>query len=116
MRCFSLPGFAVVSVLVLGGCDSLMYPQAACDNPAPLLGQKHPQAPGYIVVYEQGTPAESTTQQLAQKYGFTPKHIYAHALSGFSATLTDNALAGLRCESVVNYVEHDGVVKVGLGS
>ena len=115
MQCFSLPGFAVVSVLVLGGCDSLMLPEAACENPAPLLGQKNPQAPGYIVVYEQNTPAESTTQQLAEKYSFTPKHIY-HALSGFSATLTDDALAGLRCESVVKYVEHDSVVKAGHGS
>ena len=116
MRSVSLPGFALASVLVLGGCDSPISPEAACANPAPLLGERDPEAPGFIVVYEQGTPAESTTQHLAQKYGFTPKHIYAHVLSGFSATLTDDALAGLRCESVVKYVEHDGVVKTAYGS
>jgi hypothetical protein len=49
--------------------------------------------------------------RLAAKYGFTPRHVYEAALQGFSADLTPTAVAGIRCEASVTYVEHNAVVR-----
>jgi hypothetical protein len=46
---------------------------------------------------------------LAERYGFTPRFIFS-SLPGFSAELTNNALAGVRCEAVVRFVEYNGMV------
>jgi len=87
--------------------------RAACANPAPLHGQKS-SAPGFIVVYREGTRAAPVTDRLAKKYGFTPRFVYEHALQGFSAELSETALAGVRCEPEVKYVEHDAPVGLGI--
>lgn len=87
---------------------------AQCLQPAALTGTPDPRTAGrYIVVFRDGTDAARTTQGLAQKYGFEPRHVYEHALQGFSAALTDAQLAGVRCEAAVKYVSHDGWVSIG---
>lgn len=83
-----------------------------CSEPAPLLGQKT-EAPGYIVAFRAGTNATRETARLAERYGFTPRHVYTHALLGFSAELTDAALAGVRCAATVESVEHNGIATIG---
>ena len=85
-------------------------PQASCNNPAPLLGTKDPRAPGYIVVFQDGTDAGPTARALAAKYTFQTKFVYSSALLGFSADLPDAVVAALRCESAVKYIQHEGVV------
>jgi hypothetical protein len=81
---------------------------AQCSQPAPLTGTPDPRVAGqYIVVFHDGA------DRLAQKYGFQPAHVYQHALRGFAATLSDAAVAGIRCESETRYVSHDGVVTIG---
>jgi hypothetical protein len=80
----------------------------SCSSPAPLLGTKTT-APGYIVVYKEGTNVQETTQELAKKYNFTPRHVYQYALLGFSAELSAEALARIRCEPVVRNVSHNAM-------
>lgn len=73
-------------------------------------GELDPRAPGYIVMYDEGVPAQPTTDQLAERYDFTPTHIYTDIpTDGFAAELADAAVRGLRCESVVRSITHDGV-------
>jgi hypothetical protein len=84
---------------------------ADCLDPAPLLGEKS-EAIGYIVVYRDGTPAATATEELARKYGFTPRHIYEHAILGFAADFSEAVLAAIRCEPVVKQVEYDRTITV----
>jgi hypothetical protein len=117
-----VPFLAPFLALAFAGCESTVEPrfsmslgpQVSCARPAPLQGQRDPRAPGYIVVFRDGTPARQTAAALGEKYGFKPSQVYEHALSGFAAVLTDAALAGIRCEAAVQYVEHDGVATVGV--
>lgn len=85
-----------------------------CARPAPLLGEPNPAtADSYIVLFHDGVDAKSATARLAARHGFTPRYVYEHALSGFSAVMPRSAVAGIRCESVVKYVEHDGIASGG---
>ncbi len=87
---------------------------AQCSQPAPLIGTPDPRVAGqYIVVFHDGADPAGTTVRLAQKYGFQPAHVYQHALSGFAATLSDAAVASIRCESETRHVSHDGVITTG---
>ncbi|HEX2062462.1 MAG TPA: DUF5719 family protein [Thermoanaerobaculia bacterium] len=77
-----------------------------CENPAPLELNPSHAAPGYIVLYRQGTDAVTTTAALAEKYDFTPLDVFEH-VPAFYAELTPQMIAGLRCESVVVVVEQN---------
>jgi hypothetical protein len=80
-------------------------------GPAPLHGRCSAAAPGYIVVYHDGTDADAVTDALAAAHGFTPMHVFRNALLGFSAQLSDDALDAVRRHPAVKYVEHDGPVQ-----
>jgi len=81
----------------------------ACAHPAPLTLAIEP-APGYIVVFFEGTNAVTRTMELASKYGFTADNVYSSALSGFfSRKLSPAAIAGLRCESDVRFIEQNAL-------
>lgn len=80
-------------------------------RPAPLHGRADPAAPGYIVVFVDGTNPDAVTDELAAAHGFTPKHVFRNALLGFAAELSDDALAAVRRHPAVKYVEHEGVVR-----
>lgn len=81
-------------------------------EPAPLHGRADPAAPGYIVVFHDGTRPDAVTDELAAAHGFTPKHVFRNALLGFAAELSDDALAAVRRHPAVKYVEHEGVVRM----
>ena len=83
---------------------------SGCVQPAPFLGREDPAAPGVIVVYREGVDVVIETNRLASKYAFTPAYVYTAALHGFAATLTPEAVAGVRCEPSVASVEHNAVV------
>jgi hypothetical protein len=112
----------LAAFVALAGCESTveprfsmsMAPQASCARPAPLKGERDPRAPAYIVVFRDGTAARQTASALAEKYGFQLNQVYEHAVRGFAAVLSEAALAGIRCEPAVEYVEHDGVMKLGV--
>lgn len=80
-----------------------------CERPATLYLQRLP-ASGWIVVFHWHVDAVLATERFSAKYGFTPAYVYQHALKGFSAELTPEALAGLRCEPEVSYVEQSSYV------
>ncbi len=83
----------------------------ACAQPAPLLGQPDSRvADSYIVVYRGDVDVQATTERLEQRYAFTATHVYTSAIKGFSASFPAEVLAGIRCEAVVAYTEHDQVV------
>lgn len=79
---------------------------------APLLGSPDPAARGYIVVYHDGTDADAVTDALAAAHGFVPKHVFRHALLGFAAELSEDAVDAIRRDPAVKYVEHDGPVSI----
>lgn len=80
-------------------------------GPAPLHGKPDPAAPGYIVVFVDGTDSDAVAEELAAAHGFTPKHVFRSALLGFAAALSADALDAVRRHPAVKYVEHEGVVR-----
>jgi hypothetical protein len=82
-------------------------PAPAC---APLTGTFDPQAPGFIVVFNDGTDVDAAVATLSAKYGFTSTRVYHSALAGFSALLSDRVVEALRCEPVVKYVSYNARV------
>lgn len=107
-------------VVVLGslmGCSSgkptdAMLSVTDCGNPAPLLRS----APDsmlipnqYIIVYryDEVQDPDALTNELAQRYDFTPILRYTIALKGFLANLTPEVVQALRCEPNIDYIEHD---------
>src|SRR5664279_2310918 len=111
-------GLLVVLLLSIGCSDhGLVGPpsdqiQTPCANPARLLGQSDPQAPGYIVVYHDVVNGEQETARLAARYGFAPRFVYTHALPGFSSELAPSVVAAVRCEATVDYVAYDSRVSI----
>ncbi len=81
-------------------------------GPAPLHGKPDPAAPGYIVVFIDGTDPDAVVDEFAAAHGFTPKHVFRNALLGFAAELSDDALAAVRRHPAVKYVEHEGTVRM----
>jgi hypothetical protein len=101
---------ALLATLPLASCGlPFGFDDDACVE---VQGTFDTRAPGYIVAFDAGVPAQETTNVLAARYGFTPAYVYASP-PGFAAQLTDAALAGLRCESVVKAIEHDAVGGAG---
>lgn len=81
-------------------------------GPAPLHGRPDPAAPGYIVVFIDGTDPDAVAEELAAAHGFTTKHVFRNALLGFAADLSADALEAVRRHPAVKYVEHEGVVRM----
>lgn len=114
------------SVRVLAGavaCALAAVPGTAAavdpdDGPAPLLGAEHPGVIGdrYIVVLEQGTPPGRAAAALARarQRGARVDRAYSAALTGYSATLDASALAAVRADPDVAYVEADQVFSVAV--
>ena len=107
----------VLAVLSVGCQQGITSPDApfallqpSCLSPAPVLGQFDPRAPGFIVVFDSGVDASAEAPRLGALYGFTSRHVYTHALQGFSAELTPPILAAIRCETSVNYASFDARV------
>ena len=65
----------------------------------------------YIVVFKDdvASPLTKADEKIA-KHGGTKKFAYAAALKGFAATLDAGAVAALRADPDVAYIEEDGVV------
>jgi hypothetical protein len=83
-------------------------------KPAPLVGTGQPdQIPGrYIVVLKDGASVASTerVERRARGRGGDVKHRYRSAVRGFTATLSDAALADVRDDADVAFVEPDVAV------
>ena len=86
----------------------------AQSSAAPLVGTAQPnQIPGqYIVVLKNGRGAANAdrVERRARDRGARVQHQYRRALNGFAAQLTDDALADVRADADVAYVEADQVM------
>jgi subtilisin family serine protease len=67
-------------------------------------------AAGYIVVLDKGARLDAVLTQQRSLPGVSVEHTYRHALKGYAATLTPNALATIRSDSRVAFVSPDRVV------
>lgn len=83
-----------------------------CSAPAPLRSARpQDRAPGYIVTYRSGTDSRMVTAELASKYDFSPTFVYT-VVPGFAAVLSEQALAAIRCDSRIAFVDYDIVIQV----
>ncbi len=64
-----------------------------------------------IVTLQPGADPAAAARSLVTTRGGEVTHVYNHALSGFSATLTDTLLGVLRGNTQVRSVEIDGIVR-----
>lgn len=83
----------------------------ACAVPATLELNVRP-GPGYIVMFKQGAgPARELTDALRMKYGFVVRHYYTEgaSLQGFSAIMSHEVVAALRCESAIEIIYENSI-------
>jgi subtilisin family serine protease len=108
-------GLAALALIVLPGIAAGASP-ATSQTQAPLYGADSADAvPGrYIVVMRPGAQAFSVgrAEQVARDNGSRVEHRYRTAIQGFAAALTDAALADLRSDPAVAYVEADQTVSL----
>ena len=100
-----------VAALALAAAPASALAQSSA---APLVGTAQPnQIPGqYIVVLKNGRGATNAdrVERRARDRGARVKHQYRRVLNGFAAQLTDAALADVRNDADVAFVEADQVV------
>src|SRR6476646_5261542 len=65
---------------------------------------------GYIVVLKAGGNPVAVAAQQAQTLGLNVSYVYTNALQGYAAQVPDSALAELRADPRVAYVERDQVM------
>ena len=70
-----------------------------------------PASGGYIVVLEKGASVDSVLAQHASLAGADVRHTYRHALKGYAATLSPQALASVRADSRVAFISPDRIVR-----
>ena len=92
---------------------SLPALQPLCAEPARLLGAPDPAAPGYIVVFHASVDAQAEAARLAAAHRFQLRHVYTTALKGFSADLSRELVATLRCVATIDFIEHNQVFTIG---
>ena len=91
-------------------------PPAKRANPVPITGKGDPQAPGYIVLFENNVDAKAEVARLEKLYGFAHKYVYdMPTFKGFAAVMTDAAIEQVRWETSIHSIEHDGTVSVSGG-
>src|SRR6267378_2555837 len=91
-------------LLLVGACrdaSTPWQPAQGSDGTGVVPGQ-------YIVVFRDTVAdPEGLAQALVQAQGGTQLHTYARALKGFAARLSDSAVAALRQNPLVAYLEPD---------
>ena len=124
MRLFRIPSFLLLAVVIfLSSCTeqflengAKISPQdASIQNVDPIVVSNKVGVPddSYIVVYNndvEDDELEVEMEDLEKKHGSVFDHVYSKAIKGFSARLSPDALAALRKNPKVAYVEKDQVV------
>jgi subtilisin family serine protease len=107
-----------LSALFLAACaDSPTTPTAPLTQgpgQAPLIrADKNGVAGEYIVVLKDDVQnSDAKSREKAERKGGKLKHAYAAALNGFAAELSDEAVADLRLDPEVAYIEQDQLYSV----
>jgi subtilisin family serine protease len=98
---------AVASLAALAACADQSAGPIAASGEAPVLSSANAVEGQYIVVLNEGANPRS----VAAIAGVTPRHVYAAALNGFSATLNAGQLRAMQNNPNVAYVEQDAAVQ-----
>src|SRR5437867_8166682 len=104
--------FALVAACLVAACQDGSNPVQPSASPSQDLalsaGSLHAVPGRYIVVFQRGVanPA-ALARTLVTASGGSLQHTYASALKGFAARLSDGAVAALRQNPLVAYVEPD---------
>src|SRR3989442_13234913 len=102
----------VVSV-VLAGCRDVSNLAPSTPRAPARSALVDADAGQYIVVFRDGVADPATlAQSLVSAPGGSLRHTYASALKGFAASLPEAAVAGVRLDPLVAYVEPDHIVQV----
>jgi len=104
-RATLVAGLALAVVPAAGMAQSTAAPLVGADKPNAIPGQ-------YIVVLKNGRGAANADriERRARDHGGQVRRQYRRALNGFSGQLSDSALADVRRDPDVAYVEADAVV------
>ncbi|HEX8209134.1 MAG TPA: S8 family serine peptidase [Longimicrobium sp.] len=123
MKCKQLFAAMAVSIGLAACSDAPTGPAVPADAPAEArsvrqTGKGGQPIPGrYVVVFKREvSDAPGLARQLAAAHGGTVHHTYQHAIKGFAASLSDGAVAALRRNPNVAYVEQDQRVSAVVGS
>jgi aqualysin 1 len=84
-------------------------PDAPASHP---FAQSQPIGGRYIVMFKQSVADPAAEAANAIRGGGQLHHVYSAAIKGFAATLPDSALAGLRNNPLVDYIEQDQTVSL----
>jgi len=104
------------AIFLLGGCHDIREPLSPSGDA--VLSPSGPGTVNVIVVLKAqrapSTRAENRGRaaDIAQELGFESRHTYGAALYGFSATIPEARLNGLRADPRVAYVDFDRPVRV----
>ena len=96
--------FVTATGVEISSTDVIITP--SCTAPAPIRLAVIP-SPGWIVGLKEGFDPAQTSAVLAARYGFTVKNVYQFG-AFFSEDMSATAIAALRCEMSVSYVEQNG--------
>lgn len=109
-------GLLAVAALLLAGCQDNSPPLAPTDQPAdPTFSTAPAQTiPGrYIVVFRRSVKdADRDAVRIAGIHRGKLKHVYRSALKGMALDLPDAAVAALRADPSVAYVEADQIAHI----
>jgi subtilisin family serine protease len=104
----------VAAALTAAACaDPTSIPEPVGQDPAPLQSVAEPIPGQYIVVFH-GAPPDVRTRSgvLVGRLNGRLLHTYSRAVRGFAARLSDEAVAELRLDPSVAYVEQDQVIRI----
>jgi subtilisin family serine protease len=111
MKCRRLFAAAAVAIGLAACSDVPSGPTLPADAPAASrqAGRASEVIPNrYVVVFKRDvSDAPGLARQLVAAHGGTMHHTYQHAIKGFAATLPEGAVAALRRNPNVAYVEQD---------
>src|SRR5919199_1588037 len=101
----------LVAAMLLA-CSGVVLAQGST-NKAPVQEEDQDTIPGqYIVVLKNNVgKAKDVADKHANKDKFTAKHVYEHALKGYSAKLSDEQLAEVQSEPEVEFISRDREVQ-----
>ena len=102
----------LIALAAIAWVCSAAAPSATCEHPAPIMGKWDAAAPGYVVAVRNDTDLETVLTRLARKCNF--KLLRLRVIHGFMvSSLSDEVLEQLRCEEVVEWIEHDQSTSTG---
>src|SRR5213596_2966419 len=100
---------AALLMLVAAACVS----EQASTPTSPSFAAGAPAVQRYIVAFQDDVrDVPGLARALAQAHGSAPDFVYEHALHGFAALLPEQAVARLRADARVKYVEADQEMRV----